>query len=333
MPNNLLSYFSIGHNYFRKIMNPKEILIIKDLASFEKLINKDSRPFNVNMMVMPGTLEDKHKNVDPKIGIQPLRRQFNLIYLLSSGIHDVHLGADYRWLKPNDLVIVPENMLYASSNVRNCTGYCIHFKTEFLQPLLNAPLTEQFPFFNYESEHIINITEDETIIIKKAFKDIIEEYERFSPEKDYVLRNYIYILLLRIREIYRPHIKRADRNITRSFKIANAFRQLVEKNFIRLREVKQYADKLNITSKHLSDVVKETFGKSPREMINDMLLLEAKVQLGSTDKTITEIAFDLNFTDQSHFNHFVKKLTGNSPLELRQLYSKHAAEIKLLTGS
>ncbi len=314
-------------------MKQKDILVIKDLATFEKIINRDKKTYDINMMVMPGTLEDKHKEVDPKIGIQPLRRQFNLIYLLIGGIHDVHLGADYRWLKPNDLVIVPENMLYASSNIRNCTGYCIHFKTEFIQPLLNGSITEQFPFFNFETEHIINITDEETQVIKKAFKDIIEEYQRFSPEKDYILRNYIYILLLRIREIYRPHSNYIKKNLNRAEKLANRFRQLIDKNFLNMREVKDYADKLNISPKHLSDVVKNTFGKSPREMINDMLLLEAKVQLASTDKTVTEIALDLNFNDQSHFNHFVKKLTGNSPLELRRLYLKHAEEIKFLSGS
>jgi AraC family transcriptional activator of pobA len=314
-------------------MKQKDILVIKDLATFEKIINRDKKPYDINMMVMPGTLEDKHKEVDPKIGIQPLRRQFNLIYLLIGGIHDVHLGADYRWLKPNDLVIVPENMLYASSNIQNCTGYCIHFKTEFIQPLLNGSITEQFPFFNFETEHIINITDEETKVIKKAFKDIIEEYQRFSPEKDYILRNYIYILLLRIREIYRPHSNYIRQNLNRAEKLANRFRQLIDKNFLNMRKVKDYADKLNISPKHLSDVVKNTFGKSPREMINDMLLLEAKVQLASTDKTVTEIALELNFNDQSHFNHFVKKLTGSSPLELRRLYSKHAEEIKFLSGS
>ncbi len=311
----------------------KDILVIKDLATFEKIINRDQKPYDINMMVMPGTLEDKHKDVDTKIGIQPLRRQFNLIYLLIGGIHDVHLGADYRWLKPNDLVIVPENMLYASSNVHNCTGYCIHFKTEFIQPLLHGSITEQFSFFNFETEHIINITDEETQIIKKAFKDIIEEYQRYSIERDSLLRNYVYILLLRIREIYRPHANNIKQNLSRAEKLANNFRQLVDKNFLTMREVQDYADKMNISPKHLSDVVKSTFGKSPREMINDMLLLEAKVQLASTDKTVTEIALDLNFNDQSHFNHFVKKLTGNSPLELRRLYSRHAEEIKLLTSS
>jgi len=299
-------------------MSGKDILIIENLADFEKKINRDSRPYDINMMVMPGTLEDKHKRVDPEKGIQALRRQFNLVYIILGGVHDVHLGAEYRWLKPNDLVIVPENFLYASTHVRHCVGYCMHFKTEFIQPLLTTSLAEAFPYFDLEAEHIINVTEEESELIQQSFRDIIAEYERFSPEKDYLLRNYIHILLLRIREIYRPHAKKIRENATRSMRIANDFKHLVEKNFINNREVQQYAEQLHVTPKHLSDVVKSITGKSPRDLISDMLLLEAKVLLVSTTKTVTEIAHALNFEDQSHFSHFIKQRTGYSPLQLRK---------------
>ena len=299
-------------------MSGKDILIIKNLASFEKLINKDSRPYDINMMVMPGTLQDKHKDVDPERGIPALRRQFNLIYLLQEGIHDVHLGADYRWLRPNDLVIVPENFLYASSNVRNCIGYCIHFKTEFIKPLLSGSLSAEFSFFDFEAEHILNVSTDESVLLQQAFKDIIAEYERFSAEKDFLLRNYIYILLLRIRQIYRPAERKMNDSATRSMKITNQFKHLVEKNFIQIREVQEYARLLHITPKHLSESIKTNTGKSPRDIINSMLLLEARVLLKSTDKTVTEIAHELCFEDQSHFNHFIRKHAGCTPLELRK---------------
>lgn len=299
-------------------MAKKDIIIIENLAEFEKVINRDQRRYDINMMVMPGTLEDKHKDVDPEKGIQALRRQFNLVYILLGGIHDVHLGADYRWLKPNDLVIVPENYLYASSNVRACSGYCIHFKTEFIQPLLKGSLSEDFPFFDFEAEHIINITEEETLRIQEAFKNIITEYARFSPEKDYILRNYIHILLLLIREIYRPHARHLQEAATRTMKIASQYKHLLQKNFLVWREVKQYAAALNITPKYLSEAVKENTGKTPRELINDVLVLESKVLLGSTDKTISEIAHHLQFEDQSHFSNFIRQQTGMSPTQWRK---------------
>ncbi len=299
-------------------MSPKDILIIENLADFEKKINRDNKPYDINMMVMPGTLEDKHKDVDPEKGIQALRRQFNLVYILLGGVHDVYLGADYRWLKPNDLVIVPENMVYASKNVNSCKGYCMHFKTEFIQTLLTKPMAEEFPFLGMDAEHIINVTNEESELIQQSFRDIITEYQRFSPEKDYLLRNYIHILLLRVREIYRPHAKKINETATRSMKIASAFTRMVEKNFIENREVGYYAAQLHITPKHLSEVVKEHTGRSPKELINEMLLLEAKVLLGSTDQTITEIAHGLRFGDQAHFSHFIKQHTGCSPVALRK---------------
>jgi len=299
-------------------MSGKDILIIENLADFERKINRDSKPYDINLMVMPGTLEDKHKHVDPEKGIQALRRQFNLLYIFLGGVHDVYLGADYRWLQPNDLVIVPENMVYASRNINNCKGYCMHFKTEFIQPLLQKQFLHEFGYFDMEAEHVINVSAEESKLIQQSFRDIITEYERFSPEKDYLLRNYIHILLLRIREIYRPHVKQINETASNATKVANRFKNLLQKNFIEIRKVEQYASMMHVSPKHLSDLVKEATGKTPRQMINDVILLESKVLLGSTDKSITAIAHELRFEDQSHFSHFIKQQTGSSPVELRK---------------
>jgi len=293
----------------------KEILNIETLEMFERLINRDSKPYALDMLVMPGTLEDKHKNCD---AIPALRRQFNLIYLLLEGEHDVKLGADHLVLNPNDLVIVPENMLYASDHIKNCKGYCIHFKPEFLKPQLTRPIHEEFPYFHFDAPHIINLNKKESKIIQQAFRNILEEYNRPSPEKDFLLCNLILILLLRVREIYRIRVKELKKNISRQEQLANSFRLLVEKKFIEKRTVSEYAEQLHISPKHLSDVVSETFGRSQLQIIHDILLLEAKVQLKATDKSVSEIAYYLNFDDQPHFTNFIKKRTGFSPQELRK---------------
>lgn len=298
-------------------MAKRDILLIKDLAAFERIVNRDPRPYDINMMVMPGTLEDKHRNVDPEKGIPALRRVFNLIYLLKSGEHDVQIGAEERWLKPNDLVIVPENTVYASRYIHQCTGYCIHFRTEFIQPLLQGALASDFPYFDLESEHIINVSEEESDLLAQAFRDIIAEHERFSHEKDHVLRNLIHILLLRMREIHRPHAKRLKEGASRAMELTNRFKHLVEKNFIEQRQVNWYAGRLGITPKHLGDVVKETIARTPRQVIADVLLLEAKVLLRSTDLSISQVAQQLQFDDQAHFAHFIKQRVGMSPTELR----------------
>lgn len=293
----------------------KDIITIETLAKFERVINKDDKPYDINMMVMPGTLEDKHKNSDH---IPALRRQFHLLYLMIDGEHDVKLNSDYRQLRPNDLVIVPENMLYASDHIRNCRGYCIHFKTEYIQPLLHGSLRDAFPYFDFDAEHFINITEEESALVQQAFRDIIAEHERFSYEKDFLLRNYILILLHRVREIYNSHVKQLRQNKSRAEQLASRFRSLVEKQFIENRSVADYAKQLSISPKHLTHVVSTSTGRTPQEIIQDLLFLEAKAILRSTDKTVTEIAHELRFEDQSHFSHFIKRRTGKTPVELRK---------------
>lgn len=293
----------------------KEIINIETLEKFERLINLNPAPFDIDLMVMPGTLEDKHKNCET---IPALRRQFNLVYLLLEGEHDVKLGAEHLQLNCNDLVIVPENTLYASDHIKNCKGYCIHFKSEFLKQSLSRPLTEEFPYFHFDAPHIINLTPEESEQIQSSFKNIIEEYNRFSSEKLSILNNLVFILLLRTREIYGKRVKELKNTINRREQLANHFKLLVEKYFIEKRTVIEYAEMLHISSKHLTEVVSETFGRSPLQIIHDILLLEAKVLLGSTDKSISEIAYQLKFDDQSHFAHFIKKRTGCTPLELRK---------------
>jgi len=295
-----------------------EILTIENLSKYEHLINRDDSAYDINMMIMPGTLEDKHKNIDPLKGIPAVRRQFNLIYLFTGGTHDLQLGANYCWLKPNDLVIVPENMVAASPHIERCSGYCSHFKTEFVKPLLNASLSEDFPYFDLEAQHIFHLDDQEAELIAQAFRDIISEHKRLSYESNFLLRNYLHILLLRVRDIYRVHLKKTDEVSSRSMQITNRFKHLAEKNFVEKRSVQEYAAMLNITPKHLSDVVKETVGKPPLQIIQDLLLLEAKVLLRSTDMTSSQIAHELRFGDQSHFSRFIKQRTGMSPQMLRK---------------
>jgi AraC-like DNA-binding protein len=293
----------------------KDILTIENLAQYERVINLDDKPYDINMMVMPGTLEDKHKYLT---SIPAVRRQFHLLVIFLGGEHDVHLNTDHCELRKNDLMIVPEDMLFAADRVRDCIGYCTHFKTDFIQPLLSRPIGIEFPFLQLDAEHIINISDEESELIQHAFKEILQEYQRFSYEKDHVLRNYILVLLHRIREIYNRHAKEQEKHLSRADQLAAQFKHLVEKHFRQQRAVWAYAKIMNITPKYLSNVVTSSTGRRPLEIIHDILFLEAKAVLRSTDKTVTEIAHDLLFDDQAHFSHFIKKRTGMTPLELRK---------------
>lgn len=299
----------------------EKILEIEDLASFERLINRNPTPYESNRMVLPGFLPDNQKNVNTTNGIPAFRNRFHLIYLILDGEYEVIIGSDHYRLSSNDLVIVPENMVYEVPHLNQCrSGYCINFLSELLLPLIRGPISSEFPYLDPEAEHVIKLNVNESKSIQNSFEDIIREYHTFySSEKDNLLKHYLEILLIRIREIYRPYYKRNLFSRNKVLKIANRFKILVDKNIRKIRQVKDYASMLNISSGHLSHTVHEAFGKSPREVINDALLLEAKMLLSATDTSLIDIAFQLHFNDQSHFNHFIKHHTGLCPKELRKM--------------
>lgn len=95
------------------------------------------------------------------------------------------------------------------------------------------------------------------------------------------------------------------------------FLQLLSLHYKEHREVGFYADKLNMTGKYMTTLVKKASGKPALEWIEDYVILEAKAQLSSTVNTIQQIAYDLNFPTQSLFGRYFKRAVGMSPSDYR----------------
>ena len=96
-----------------------------------------------------------------------------------------------------------------------------------------------------------------------------------------------------------------------------ALRRLVEEHFRRERLISFYAEKLAITPDRLNDHVKRVSGVTAGHLIRQRVLTEAKRQLVFTSQPIHEIAYDLAFSDPSHFARFFRKQTGTTPHEFR----------------
>ena len=85
------------------------------------------------------------------------------------------------------------------------------------------------------------------------------------------------------------------------------------------REVAFYADKLCISTRYLSTIVRSVARSSAKEFIDRAVILEIKMMLQSTDLSVQEIAYRLRFPDQSYLGRFFKKHTGESPTEYRNM--------------
>lgn len=108
----------------------------------------------------------------------------------------------------------------------------------------------------------------------------------------------------------------------RQKEIYTSFLNVLQANFKREREVRFYADKLCITAKHLSQVVKDVTGNTALNIIEEYVITESKALLLSTNMSIQQISDDLNFPSQSVFGKYFKRITGVSAREYRKTKSR-----------
>ena len=104
---------------------------------------------------------------------------------------------------------------------------------------------------------------------------------------------------------------------TRQTELFHRFVSLVHENCAHEREVTFYADRLCISTRYLSTIVRSIAHTTAKEFIDRSVILEIKMLLQSTDLSVQEIAYRLHFPDQSYLGRFFKKHTGESPTEYR----------------
>lgn len=105
---------------------------------------------------------------------------------------------------------------------------------------------------------------------------------------------------------------------TRQEEVFNRFLELVNKYAIRERNVSFYADRLYLTPRYLSTLIRQTSGKTMMEWINEAVLQEAKILLRHSDKMVYQVSDELNFPNASFFCKFFRRLTGKTPNEYKQ---------------
>lgn len=113
-----------------------------------------------------------------------------------------------------------------------------------------------------------------------------------------------------------------NQNNTRRNKLVFSFLELATNNCIEEKELRYYANKLNVSIKYLSICVKEEIGFSPSYILDQLLLREARIKLVDENDTITNIADYLGFSDLHSFSKFFKKNSGVSPYAFRKEISK-----------
>lgn len=105
---------------------------------------------------------------------------------------------------------------------------------------------------------------------------------------------------------------------SRQEEVFNRFLELVNKYAVHERSCTFYADRLCLTSRYLSTLVRQASGRTVMDWVNEAVMQEAKLMLCHTDKLVYQIADELNFPNASFFCKYFRRMTGMTPKDYRQ---------------
>jgi AraC family transcriptional activator of pobA len=243
---------------------------------------------------------------------------FEILFLTNgSGTHTIDFR-DYQ-IKPNSIFFLSPGQIHSISLSKDIYGYIFLFSQEFF--LINKTDKNkivEFPFFYTTSDENppLELKEEKDInFLKELFLKACDEVNQNTSESEELIHSILDLILVYCKRLY--PVNSLNPAMKKGRWMVKKFKQLIEEQYKENLSVKDYAEMLSITPNHLNETVKSIMGRTASDLIDEKMIIEIKKLLLHTDLTVSEVAYELNFSDQSYFSKFFKKYTGVSPSEFR----------------
>ena len=153
-------------------------------------------------------------------------------------------------------------------------------------------------------------------LLLKVFEDEFKEGDNLQGE---MLRMLLKRLIVKLTRIYKA--QHVDETIVKTdLDIIRQFGLLVELNFKEKHQVQDYADLLHKSPKTLANLFGKHSDRTPLQIIQDRIALEAKRMLIYTDASASEVGYSCGFEEPAHFSRFFKRQIGESPSAFRKAH-------------
>lgn len=245
--------------------------------------------------------------------IHPFKSHYTICCLCLSGTAEGHINLTPCSLEPHTLCIVPSGqILEVAAFSRNFKAFCVLMSNEFIANLgLNFNLQVHISVLD---NPVISLSGRQFKAMTTYLKMVRNVLEMDHPNKAEIVRHLTCAFFYGIG--YFLH-KATDRPLTNEEALMHRFLDEVQRSFRSERKLGFYAERLHLSTRYLSAVVKKYSGKTADEWVDDYVILEAKALLKSTNMTIQQISNELHFASQSFFRKYFKRLTGVSPKHYR----------------
>lgn len=300
----------------------------KEIQSFSLATLIDIAGLRPGDLYYNGCLIASRYNVSDEFNIDlfryPTRLNAFAIVFCSKGSITFTSGLRRHTLREKTLFVhLPGSILQVESVLHEASVYVVMCEEEFIRRInIDLKLLSRL-FLRVEEHPGLPLEEQEWDSIRRSFAEIDAEgaavrTDLYSAE---IMRSLIRTLAYKVCRVIDRHIAdegpRPTSSRSRNEEYFHEFMSALAKNYLQHRSVGYYAGQLHLTPKYLTTIIRKTTGRTAIQWIDDYVVLEAKNLLKYSTMSIQEIAYYLNFPNQSFFGKYFKNHTGMTPTAYR----------------
>lgn len=252
-------------------------------------------------------------------------------YSISLKFHngELYYGRNYYDFEEGTLLFISPGQVITPTKPTNTdsemdNGWSIFFHPDLILKSDLGNKMNRYSFFDYNINESLHLSEEEKKTISDCLEKIKKEYTQNIDKhsQELIISNLELFLNYCNRFHDRQFYTRSNHNQDYVTKMETLLSNYFSSNKVvvqGLPTVKYCADKMNLSSNYLSDLLKKETGKSTKQHIDSYILSKAKNLLLTSNQTISEVAYDLGFEYPQSFSNFFKKKTGATPNNFRQM--------------
>ncbi|MBB3698211.1 helix-turn-helix domain-containing protein [Flammeovirga yaeyamensis] len=262
-------------------------------------------------------IEDVFDKVGEKL-FHPHRLDFHQFILVTEGGGDHEVDFNHLKLKKNSIVPLIIGQIQSFKKQQNIKGYVIVFTSNFLvhEKVDQKYLYDFLTFNTLIQPFLLDSTPEINQLVEICYQTF-QNKEVFEYEES--LRALLKTIILKIEQEKRRFVKFQQSELVG---LSMKFNKTLEEKISYKTKVSDVFRELTEDPKKISLAVKETTLKTPKQLLDERIVLELKRLLSYTDLSIKEIAFQLGFDETSNFTNYFKKHTDLTPTEFRNMMVK-----------
>ena len=238
-----------------------------------------------------------------------------VLFTNGSGFHTVDF--DTYEIQPNSLFVLKPGQVHSWQLSEDIDGYIAFYSQEIYNVYFGTKQIDEYSFYRSISnspEMILN--EFQTKEISTYFNLLLEENNKNEFKKIDKLLNLLDIILIELARIYESL---QEHNLHPYNLKIKELEQLIKIHFKSEKLPSFYADKMNMSLKHLNRICKNVLDTTLTDFIYSKIILESKRLLSANVMTIGEVANELGFENYSYFTKVFKKYTNLTPQGFKKL--------------